>query len=127
MVYVALSHSTTFSGLRILNFDPQTIYSSDDITEGLQKMQEFLPHNHLKISEKHLKFSFTEGLLPHRTDLQSLKKFTEAGIICFTETWLTKTCILPLKLFQVHDCFIKSRKESYVPKRPFSKPCHMLN
>jgi ATP-dependent exoDNAse (exonuclease V) alpha subunit len=42
MAYVALSRSTSLAGLHILDFNPDSIYSSDRITEALQSMPLFL-------------------------------------------------------------------------------------
>ncbi|CAG2209097.1 unnamed protein product [Mytilus edulis] len=80
MAYVALSRATTLSGLVILDFNPNAIYSSEDITEALQHMPIFhcpqlvpAPSNFFTIVHHN-----TEGLLPH--GYQNITHLMQHGI-----------------------------------------------
>ncbi|CAC5412858.1 unnamed protein product [Mytilus coruscus] len=115
MAYVALSRATTLSGLVILDFNPNAISSSENITEALQQMPTFLspqlvpePSNLFSIVHHN-----TEGLLPHLSDVKAMKQFERADVICFTETWLSKHHTVDATLYPEYTRYNLLRSEAY--------------
>ena len=117
MAYVALSRATSLKGLHILDFNPDVIYSSQDITDALENMPSFLSpvsefafHKGLTIWHHN-----TEGLLPHLPDI---KKMVKDDIVCFTETWFDEQMTLPASLLPGYTPVLLSRKDAYTDDQP---------
>ncbi|CAG2208393.1 unnamed protein product [Mytilus edulis] len=115
MAYVALCRATTLSGLVILDFNPNAIYSSEDVTEALQQMPIFhspqlvpAPSNLFIIVHHN-----TEGLLPHSSVVKAMKQFQRANVICFTETWFSKHHTLDATLYPEYTRYNLIRSEAY--------------
>ena len=119
MAYVALSRATSLSGLHILDYDKDAIYSSEQITEALEAMPSFIPQ---EVSETGSDFVIvmhnTEGLLPHLQDVKATTYFSTADVICFTETWLSNDHIVPDTIFPSHVLYSVTRSESYQQDDP---------
>ncbi|VDI64011.1 Hypothetical predicted protein [Mytilus galloprovincialis] len=115
MAYVALSRATTLSGLVILVFNPNAIYSSEDITEALQQMPLF--HSPPLVPAPSNLFTTvhhnTEGFLTHLSDVKAMKQFQRANVICFTETWLSKLHTLDATLYPEYTRYNLIRSEAY--------------
>ncbi|CAC5420859.1 unnamed protein product [Mytilus coruscus] len=103
-------------GARVmLNFNPNAISSSENITEALQQMPTFLspqlvpePSNLFTIVHHN-----TEGLLPHLSDVKAMKQFERADVICFTETWLSKHHTVDATLYPEYTRYNLLRSEAY--------------
>jgi hypothetical protein len=121
MAYVDLSSAASLSGLHILNFDPDSIYSSTDITEALEQMPNFLPleqsTNIPTVSINIIRHN-TEGLLPHLTDIESVQQFSTAEVVCFTETWLNNENIIPSSLLPGHRVVQLFRADAHSSNHP---------
>lgn len=121
MAYVDLSRATSLSGLHILNFDPDSIYSSTDITEALEQMPNFLPleqSTNIPTVSINIIHHNTEGLLPHLTDIESVQQFSTAEVVCFTEIWLNNENIIPSSLLPGHRVVQLFRADAHSSNHP---------
>ena len=91
--YVALSRVTKLSGLYIKNYDPKYIWRSEDIHEGVQKMNEFSPPDSF-LAGKNIEITLTvlshnvQGLRSKMEDIKANKAVMNVDVIAITETWL---------------------------------------
>ncbi|XP_062618787.1 uncharacterized protein LOC134280394 [Saccostrea cucullata] len=115
MAYVALSRATALEGLRIINFDMNSIFASEDIKKALENMPDFLPPNDPNIESNSLKIALhnTEGLIIHKRDIESAQILNDAHVICFTETWLKKDDYIPKSILPNSMVYSMPRKEAY--------------
>ena len=121
MAYVDLSRAASLSGLHILNFDPDSIYSSTDITEALEQMPNFLPleqSTDIPTASINIIHHNTERLLPHLTDIKSVQQFSTAEVVCFTETWLNNENIIPSSLLPGHRVVQLFRADAHSSNHP---------
>ena len=87
--YVALSRVTTIQGLIIEDFDPKAIYSNDKIEKALQEMRAFIkPSTQVSVPSCKILLHNVQGLSSHVQCIRQDTRYTEADIICVTETWL---------------------------------------
>ena len=91
--YVALSRVTKLSGLYIKNYDPKYIWRSEDIHEGVQKMNEFSAPDSF-LAGKNVEITLTvlshnvQGLRSKIEDIKANKALMNVDVIAITETWL---------------------------------------
>ena len=91
--YVALSRVTKLSGLYIKNYDPKYIWRSEDIHEGVQKMNEFSAPDSF-LAGKNVEVTLTvishnvQGLRSKIEDIKANKALMNVDVIAITETWL---------------------------------------
>ncbi|XP_076858467.1 uncharacterized protein LOC143512266 isoform X2 [Brachyhypopomus gauderio] len=99
MAYVALSRTTSLSGLHITDFDERKIYCDTEISASLENMPKLdlsaiQPLLHL-VKEPHLNSGLkivhhnTEGLQTHIEDIKSHHELLLSDVLCLTETHMT--------------------------------------
>ena len=90
--YVGLSRVTSLSGLVVQDFHEDRIYCNPEIKESLENMHSFIqPPIATDVNSDH-KISIilhnVQGLKQHYRDLKCNTDFSNADLICLTETWL---------------------------------------
>lgn len=90
MGYVALSRVTNIGGLYIKNFQPSSIYTSNETCDGISRMSCLKIQNPFSDDEsKHLKVIHhnTQSLVKHFEPFIK-SNFFVCDVICLTETWM---------------------------------------
>ncbi|XP_053360312.1 ATP-dependent DNA helicase PIF1-like [Clarias gariepinus] len=123
MAYVALSRTTSLSGLHITDFDEKKIYANPEITISLQNMKKAnlegvmpLLHQVKEASHDHtftIVHHNTEGLASHIEDVRCHHELQLSDILCLTETHLSGSCISPHLQLEGYKMFARNRHVSY--------------
>ena len=98
--YVALSRCKSLDGLQILNFTKSAIVTDKHATQEMARLRDYTlpeytllpPRTSNNIRIVHLNVC---GLQSHRLDLLSDQLLLEADILCFSETHLQSSDVLP--------------------------------
>ena len=100
--YVALSRVKKLEGLHIINFNGKVIKASQDVKDEMERLNNNLlsplpmftcPDNYISIALLNVR-----SLVAKLPDIQCDHSLTSAGILCFTETWLTPQVSSPVIL-----------------------------
>ncbi|XP_076838347.1 uncharacterized protein LOC143483367 [Brachyhypopomus gauderio] len=122
MAYVALSRTTSLSGLHIIDFNEDKIYADPEISNSLNNMKQASVSNALPLlnclplsssPSLILIHHNTEGLSAHIEDVKSHHEICLADILCFTESHLSGQFVpdsLRLANYQMHK---RNRHVSY--------------
>ena len=89
--YVGLSRVTSLSGLVVEDFHEDRVYCNSDIKESLDNMDPFMQQpTAIDVSDHTISIILhnVQGLKQHYQDLKCNTDFSNADIICLTETWL---------------------------------------
>ena len=89
--YVGLSRVTSLSGLVVQDFHENRIYCNPEIKESLENMHSFIqPPIATDVSDHNISIILhnVQGLKQHYNDLKCNTEFSNADLICLTETWL---------------------------------------
>ena len=98
--YVAVSRCKSLDGLQILNFTKSAIVTDKHATQEMARLRDYTlpeysllpPRTSNNIRIVHLNVC---GLQSHRLDLLSDQLLLEADILCFSETHLQSSDVLP--------------------------------
>uniref|UniRef100_A0A3B1IIS5 ATP-dependent DNA helicase n=1 Tax=Astyanax mexicanus TaxID=7994 RepID=A0A3B1IIS5_ASTMX len=123
MAYVALSRTTSLSGLNIIDFDEKKIFCDPEISTALENMPKADLHTVQPllqtIRESNLNQAITivhhntEGLQHHFKDIKSHHELLLSDVLCLTETHLTGSAVpdcLQLEGYRMHQ---RNRHVSY--------------
>nr|XP_055049553.1 uncharacterized protein LOC129435076 [Misgurnus anguillicaudatus]XP_055049554.1 uncharacterized protein LOC129435076 [Misgurnus anguillicaudatus] len=123
MAYVALSRTTSLSGLHITDFIEKKIYADPEITASLQNMRKvtfegimpLLQHTREINQDQTLKIVHhnTEGLSSHIEDIRCHHELLLSDILCITESHLSGSCIPPHLQLEGYKMFARNRHVSY--------------
>ncbi|XP_073724526.1 uncharacterized protein [Misgurnus anguillicaudatus] len=123
MAYVALSRTTSLSGLHITDFIEKKIYADPEITASLQNMRKvtfegimpLLQHIGEINQDETLKIIHhnTEGLSSHIEDIRCHHELQLSDILCITESHLSGSCIPPHLQLEGYKMFARNRHVSY--------------
>lgn len=99
MAYVALGHVTSINGLVIEDLDEDNIYCTEEISDTLQKMTQYLTpqldDQSMNQNELHVLLHNIQGLIPHIEDMRANSDIANMNCICLTQTWLESDFITP--------------------------------
>ncbi len=123
MAYVALSRTTSLSGLHITEFDENKIFCDPEISSSLENMPKAEFHNvqpilHI-LQDSSLNSSFkiihhnTEGLQCHMDDLKCHHELLLADVLCFTETHLSGSAVPEDLQLDGYTMYKRNRNVSY--------------
>uniref|UniRef100_A0A9J8BT42 ATP-dependent DNA helicase n=1 Tax=Cyprinus carpio carpio TaxID=630221 RepID=A0A9J8BT42_CYPCA len=123
MAYVALSRTTTLSGLHITDFDEKKIFCDPDINASLENMTKADFHNvqpilHIVQDSKMnsaLKIIHhnTEGLQCHVDDIKCHHELLLADVLCLTETHLSGSAVPAYLQLDGYTMYKRNRHASY--------------
>uniref|UniRef100_A0A8C1LAF7 ATP-dependent DNA helicase n=1 Tax=Cyprinus carpio TaxID=7962 RepID=A0A8C1LAF7_CYPCA len=123
MAYVALSRTTTLSGLHITDFDEKKIFCNPEISASLENMtkadfQNIQPILHIVQDSKMnsaLKIIHhnTEGLECHLDDLKCHHELLLADVLCLTETHLSGSAVPAYLQLDGYTMYRRNRHASY--------------
>ncbi len=123
MAYVALSRTTTLSGLHITDFDEKKIFCDPEISASLENMPKANFHNiqpilHIVQDSKMssaLKIIHhnTEGLECHMDDLKCHHELLLADVLCLTETHLSGSAVPAYLQLDGYTMYKRNRHASY--------------
>ncbi|XP_055056177.2 uncharacterized protein [Misgurnus anguillicaudatus] len=123
MAYVALSRTTSLSGLHITDFIEKKIYADPEITASLQNMRKvtfegimpLLQHIREINQDQTLKIVHhnTEGLSSHIEDIRCHHELLLSDILCITESHLSGSCIPQHLQLEGYKMFARNRHVSY--------------
>ncbi len=123
MAYVALSRTTTLSGLHITDFDEKKIFCDPEISASLENMPKANFHNiqpilHIVQDSKMssaLKIIHhnTEGLECHMDDLKCHHELLLADVLCLTETHLSGSAVPAYLQLDGYTMYKRNRHVSY--------------
>ncbi|XP_073763336.1 uncharacterized protein [Danio rerio] len=123
MAYVALSRTTTLSGLHIIDFNENKIFCDPEIRTSLESMPkadfcDFQPILHL-LQDSNLNSAIkiihhnTEGLQCHMDDLKCHHELLLADILCLTESHLSGLCVPEYLQLDGYTMYMRNRHSSY--------------
>ncbi|XP_073808479.1 uncharacterized protein [Danio rerio] len=123
MAYVALSRTTTLSGLHIIDFNENKIFCDPEIRTSLESMPkadfcDFQPILH-SLQDLNLNSALkiihhnTEGLQCHMDDLKCHHELLLADILCLTETHLSGFCVPEYLQLDGYTMYTRNRHSSY--------------
>ena len=99
LAYVALSRVTSINGLLIEDLDEDKIYWTEEISDALQKMTQYLTpqlnDQSMNQNELHVLLHNIQGLIPHIEDMRANSDIANMNFICLTETWLESNSVTP--------------------------------
>nr|XP_021333346.1 uncharacterized protein LOC101884770 [Danio rerio] len=123
MAYVALSRTTTLSGLHIIDFNENKIFCDPEIRTSLESMPKADFHNFQPIldllQDSNLNSALkiihhnTEGLQCHMDDLKCHHELLLADILCLSETHLSGSCVPEYLQLDGYTMYKRNRHSSY--------------
>ncbi|XP_073714148.1 uncharacterized protein [Misgurnus anguillicaudatus] len=131
MAYVALSRTTSLSGLHITDFVEKKIYADPEITASLENMRRatvegimpLLQHIRKINQDQTLKIVHhnTEGLSSHIEDIRCHHELLLSDILCITESHLSGSCIPQHLQLEGYKMFARNRHASYSTNAEMAK------
>ncbi|ROL52065.1 ATP-dependent DNA helicase PIF1 [Anabarilius grahami] len=123
MAYVALSRTTSLSGLHITDFDEKKIFCDPEISASLENMPKAAFHNiqpilHI-VQDSKLNSALkiihhnTEGLECHMDDLKCHHELLLADVLCLTETHLSGSAVSENLHLDGYTMYKRNRHASY--------------